>query len=405
MKACIFCKKELGKHSVNYKGTKICYSCAFNISGCYLGLGEQDKQMLSESVNEQIFPRNICSQLDRYVIGQERAKKILSVAAYSHYVRTSGIVKNVKKSNVMLLGPSGCGKTYLIQCLSQILNVPFVTASATDLTEAGYVGNDVDSIIQRLYMVSGNDVEATEKGIVFIDEIDKLCVREQNKAVGTTGVQQRLLTLLEGEDISIKTDKVTIGVSPTENVVINTRNILFICGGAFPDIKQIVEERLGKGERTSIGFHSEIERQGNIANAYMAVTDDDLKKFGMIPEFVGRFPVIVGMEELTQEAMRRILVEPKENLISQYQELFRFSGMTLDFEEDALDEIAHKAMEKCTGARALNSIVAELLDEILFMVAGSNDIQRIVINKRYVQNGDIQLICNGRHKYCSTKSA
>lgn len=254
-------------------------------------------------------------------------------------------------------------------------------------------------------MVSGNDVEATEKGIVFIDEIDKLCVRGQNKAVGTTGVQQRLLTLLEGEDISIKTDKVTIGVSPMENVVINTKNILFICGGAFPDIKQIVEERLGKGERTSIGFHSEIERQGNIANAYMAVTDDDLKKFGMIPEFVGRFPVIVGMEELTQEAMRRILVEPKENLISQYQELFRFSGMTLDFEEDALDEIAYKAMEKCTGARALNSIVAELLDEILFMVTGSNDIQRIVINKRYVQNGDIQLICNGRHKYCSTKSA
>jgi ATP-dependent Clp protease ATP-binding subunit ClpX len=332
-------------------------------------------------------PHKIKAQLDDFVVGQDHAKKVISVAVYNHYKRvTTGTMDEIEieKSNILLLGPTGCGKTYMVKTLARLLDVPLAIADATSLTEAGYIGDDIESVISKLLTAAENDVEKAEQGIVFIDEIDKIAKKKNTTSRDVSGesVQQGMLKLLEGSDV-----EVPVGANSKNAMVplttINTRNILFICGGAFPDLEEIIKQRLTK--QSSIGFNAELkdafDKEKNILKK---VTVEDIKKFGMIPEFIGRLPIICPMDSLTEESYIKILREPKNAILKQYQKLLELDEVKLNFDDSALEAIAKKAIERDTGARALRAIIEDFMLDIMYEIPKDDNIGEVTITGDYI---------------------
>ncbi len=333
-------------------------------------------------------PHKIKAQLDDYVIGQEYAKKVISVAVYNHYKRVAtGTMDDIEieKSNILMIGPTGCGKTYLVKTLARLLDVPLALADATSLTEAGYIGDDIESVISKLLAAADNDTEKAERGIVFIDEIDKIARKKNTTSRDVSGesVQQGMLRLLEGADV-----EVPVGANSKNAMVplatINTRNILFICGGAFPDLDEIIKQRLKK--QTSIGFNAELkDKFDKEKNILSKVTVEDLKKFGMIPEFIGRLPVICTLAALDKSMLVKILKEPKNAILKQYQKLLELDEVKLEFDDQALEAIADKAIKKDTGARALRAIIEEFMLDIMYEIPKDDNIGRVTITREYIE--------------------
>lgn len=332
-------------------------------------------------------PHIIKEKLDEYVIGQDYAKKVMSVAVYNHYKRVATNTMDdieIEKSNMLMIGPTGCGKTYLVKTMAKILDVPLAITDATSLTEAGYIGDDIESVISKLLVAADNDVERAETGIVFIDEIDKIAKKDTTRSRDVSGesVQQGMLKLLEGSEV-----EVPVGATSKNAMVplatVNTKNILFICGGAFPDLEDIVKERLNK--QASIGFLGDLtDKYDNDKNVINKVTGDDLRKFGMIPEFLGRLPIVFTLDGLTEEMMVKILTDPKNAIIKQYQKLLELDEVKLEFTEGALKTIAKKAMEKKTGARALRSIIEEFMLDIMYEIPKDDHIGTVKITEEYI---------------------
>jgi len=342
-------------------------------------------------------PHKLKEMLDEYVVGQEQAKRIVSVGVYNHYKRVAsqGMKREefedglfdveIEKSNMLMIGPTGCGKTYLVKTLAKLLNVPLAIADATSLTEAGYIGDDIESVVSKLLAAADNDVEKAETGIIYIDEVDKLAKKKDTHTRDINGesVQQGMLKLLEGADV-----EVPVGSNSKNAMVpletINTNNILFICGGSFPDLDEIIKQRLRK--QTSIGFNAELKDKFDKRKDILSeVKTEDIKKYGLIPEFIGRLPVIYTMEGLTKEMLVKILKEPKNALIKQYQKLLSMDEVKLEFDDDALEAIAEKAYEKDTGARALRSIVEELMLDIMYEIPKDKNIGKVTITKSYIE--------------------
>ena len=332
-------------------------------------------------------PHEIKKMLDEYVIGQDYAKKVISVAVYNHYKRVATDTMNsieIQKSNMLMIGPTGSGKTYLVQTLARILDVPLAITDATSLTEAGYIGDDIESVVSKLLAAAGNDVEKAERGIIFIDEIDKIAKKKETRSRDVSGesVQQGLLRILEGSEV-----EVPVGANSKNAMVplttVNTRNILFICGGAFPDLEDIVKERLNK--QASIGFAADLkDKYDKDPDIIEKVTLEDLRKFGMIPEFLGRLPVIYTLKELTVDMLVRILKEPKNAILKQYEKLLELDEVKLEFEEEAYRTIAEKALEKETGARGLRSIIEEFMLDIMYETPKDKNIGRVIITSDYI---------------------
>jgi ATP-dependent Clp protease ATP-binding subunit ClpX len=333
-------------------------------------------------------PHKIKAKLDEYVIGQDQAKKVMSVAVYNHYKRVATDTMDeieIEKSNILLLGPTGSGKTYLVKTLARLLDVPLAIADATSLTEAGYIGDDIESVVSKLLAAAGNDVEKTEHGIIFIDEIDKIAKKKNTTSRDVSGesVQQGMLKLLEGSNV-----EVPVGAGSKNAMVplatVNTRNILFICGGAFPDLEEIITQRLNK--QTSIGFDADLkDKYEDDPNLLTNVTVEDLKKFGMIPEFLGRLPIICALQALTKDMLVQILKEPKNAILKQYQKLLALDEVDLQFDDTALEAIAEKAMEKETGARALRAIIEEFMLDIMYEIPKDENIGRVTITRDYIE--------------------
>ena len=356
--------------------------------------GEKKKKELFK-LSEIPAPHAIKAQLDEYVIGQEQAKKIVSVAVYNHYKRvfskTSpeaekyGTDVEIEKSNILMIGPTGSGKTYLVKTLARLLNVPLAIADATSLTEAGYIGDDIESVISKLLAAAGNDVEKAEMGIVFIDEIDKIAKKKTTNTRDVSGesVQQELLKLLEGADVEVPVgSNQKNAMTPMETV--NTDNILFICGGAFPDLENIIRERLTS--QAMIGFGADLkDKYEKDPDILTKVTNQDLREFGMIPEFLGRLPVTAVLQGLTKEFLVRILKEPKNAILKQYQKLLEMDEVKLTFDEDALEWIAEEAMKKETGARALRAIIEEFMLDIMFEIPKDPNIGSVSITRAYLE--------------------
>jgi len=335
-------------------------------------------------------PHKIKEMLDEYVIGQEQAKKVISVAVYNHYKRIfldkDKEGTRIEKSNILMIGPTGSGKTYLVKTLAKLLNVPLAIADATSLTEAGYIGDDIESVISKLLLSAGNDVERAECGIVFIDEIDKIAKKKNTNTRDVSGesVQQELLKLLEGSkvEVPVGTNQKNV-LAPMETV--NTDNILFICGGAFPALDDIIKERLQKN--TSVGFNSDLkDKYDDESDLYSKVTNEDIRKFGMIPEFIGRLPVVCTLSKLDKEAFKKILTEPKNAILKQYKRLLELDEVELVFDDDAMDYIAQQAMKKDTGARALRSIIEEFMLDIMYEIPKDKNIGRVIITRDYLEH-------------------
>ena len=358
----------------------------------------EESQNLEENKAKIISPKEIKAILDDYVIGQEEAKKILAVAVYNHYKRiyNEDVMKDkeddveIQKSNILLLGPTGCGKTLLASTLAKILQVPFAIADATTLTEAGYVGEDVENILLKLIQAADGDIAKAERGIVYIDEIDKITRKSENPSitrdVSGEGVQQALLKIIEGTVASVPPQGGR--KHPHQEMLqINTSNILFICGGAFEGLENIIKDRTGK---KSIGFGSKIESNKEISKykVFEELLPQDLLKFGLIPEFIGRLPVVATLKELDKDALAKILVEPKNSLVKQYKKLFEIDNVELEFEDEAISAIVDKAVERKTGARGLRSIIEEIMTDIMFEIPSNPKIAKCIITKDTVINGN-----------------
>ncbi len=333
-------------------------------------------------------PHKIKAQLDDFVVGQDYAKKVISVAVYNHYKRVATNTMDdieIEKSNMLMIGPTGCGKTYLVKTLARLLDVPLAITDATSLTEAGYIGDDIESVVSKLLAAADNDVERAEMGIIFIDEIDKIAKKKETTSRDVSGesVQQGMLKLLEGAEV-----EVPVGANSKNAMVplttVNTRNILFICGGAFPDLDDIIKQRLMK--KTSIGYEADLkDKFNNDKDLIKKVTIEDLKKFGMIPEFLGRLPIIYTLEALDKDMYIKILKEPKNAILKQYQKLLALDEVDLEFDDGALEAIAEKAMEKDTGARALRAIIEEFMLDIMYEIPKDENIGRVTITKEYIE--------------------
>ncbi len=333
-------------------------------------------------------PHKIKASLDEYVVGQEYAKKAISVAVYNHYKRVATDTMDdieIEKSNMLMIGPTGCGKTYLVKTLAKLLDVPLAITDATSLTEAGYIGDDIESVVSKLLAAADNDVERAEQGIIFIDEIDKIAKKKNSSQRDVSGesVQQGMLKLLEGSDV-----EVPVGANSKNAMVplttVNTKNILFICGGAFPDLEDIIKERLNK--QASVGFQADLKDKYDAEkNILEKVTVEDLRKFGMIPEFIGRLPIIFTLQGLDEEKLVRILKEPKNAILKQYQKLLALDEVKLEFADEALMAIARKAMKKDTGARGLRSIIEEFMMDIMYEIPKDDNIGQVMITKEYIE--------------------
>ena len=333
-------------------------------------------------------PHKIKAQLDDFVVGQDYAKKVISVAVYNHYKRVATNTMDdieIEKSNMLMIGPTGCGKTYLVKTLARLLDVLLAITDATSLTEAGYIGDDIESVVSKLLAAADNDVERAEMGIIFIDEIDKIAKKKETTSRDVSGesVQQGMLKLLEGAEV-----EVPVGANSKNAMVplttVNTRNILFICGGAFPDLDDIIKQRLMK--KTSIGYEADLkDKFNNDKDLIKKVTIEDLKKFGMIPEFLGRLPIIYTLDALDKDMYIKILKEPKNAILKQYQKLLALDEVDLEFDDGALEAIAEKAMEKDTGARALRAIIEEFMLDIMYEIPKDENIGRVTITKEYIE--------------------
>lgn len=345
-------------------------------------------------------PHKIKASLDEYVIGQEYAKKVMSVAVYNHYKRVATDTMDeieIEKSNMLMIGPTGCGKTYLVKTLARLLDVPLAIADATSLTEAGYIGDDIESVVSKLLAAADNDVEKAEHGIIFIDEIDKIAKKKNTNQRDVSGeaVQQGMLKLLEGSDV-----EVPVGANSKNAMVplvtVNTRNILFICGGAFPDLENIIKERLNK--QASIGFYADLkDKYDNDPHLLEKVTVDDLRSFGMIPEFLGRLPVIFTLDGLSEDMLVKILREPRNAILKQYQKLLALDEVKLEFDEGALHAIAKMAMEKKTGARALRAILEQYMLDIMYEIPKDDSIGQVIITREYIEGtGGPRILLRGQ---------